>query len=141
MKKMVSILLAGTLVLGLIITGALAAGPWKQGGGLCLNSGVCAQDSDGDGVCDNRGANCSYVDADGDGVCDNRGANCSYVDADGDGVCDNHGANCAHQDANGDGVCDLCGQNCGGLGCGNSQGLGNGQGHHGSGHHGGGHCN
>ena len=123
MKKMVSILLAGTLALGLIITGALAAGPWNQGGGLCRNSGVCAQDSDGDGVCDNQGANCSYVDADGDGVCDNRGANCT------------------HQDADGDGVCDLCGQNGGGLGCGNSQGLGNGQGHHGSGHHGGVHCN
>ena len=33
----------------------------------------------------------NYVDANGDGVCDNHGANCLYVDADGDGVCDNYG--------------------------------------------------
>ena len=54
-------------------------------------------DADGDGVCDNTGAEkCgqNYVDADGDGVCDNSGTNeeCgqNYVDADGDGVCDNY---------------------------------------------------
>ena len=110
MKKMLSILLVSALALGLLVTGTLAASHW--GGGSCRNNSLCYQDADGDGVCDNHGANCNYVDANGDGICDNHGANCNYVDANGDGVCDNQG------------------QGCG-------QGLGNGQGHHGGGHHGG----
>lgn len=128
MKKMLSILLVSALAMGLLVTGTLAVGHW--GGGSCRNNSLCYQDADGDGVCDNHGANCNYVDANGDGVCDNHGSNCNHVDANGDGICDNHGSNCNYVDANGDGVCDNQGQSCG-------QGLGNGQGHHGGGHHGG----
>ena len=146
MKKMISTLLAGALVLGLFVTGALAVGPWHQGGGRGCHGGLYYQDVNGDGVCDYHGTNCAYVDTDGngvcdyhgtgcahadtdgDGICDYHGAGCAYVDTNGNGVCDNWGAGCAHADADGDGLCDLCGRTCG---------LGNSQGHHGGGHHGG----
>ena len=71
MKKMLSILLVSALAMGLLVTGTLAAGHW--GGGSCRNNSLCYQDADGDGVCDNHGANCNYVDANGDGICDNQG--------------------------------------------------------------------
>ena len=61
MKKMRIVALSAAVVLTLGITTAFAAG------------GTYYVDADGDGVCDNRGANCLYVDADGDGVCDNYG--------------------------------------------------------------------
>lgn len=89
MKKMLSILLVSALALGLLVTGTLAAGHW--GGGSCRNNSLCYQDTNGDGICDNHGANCNHVDANGDGICDNHGTNCNYVDANGDGVCDNQG--------------------------------------------------
>ena len=76
MKKMITILLASALVLGLLITGTLAAGHFGHGTGICQNSGACYQDADGDEICDYHGSNCAYVDTDGDGVCDNLGQNC-----------------------------------------------------------------
>lgn len=76
MKKMVTILLASALVLGLLVTGTLAAGHFGHGTGICQNSGACYQDADGDGICDYHGSNCAYGDTDGNGVCDNLGQNC-----------------------------------------------------------------
>ena len=90
MKKMLSILLVSALALGLLVTGTLAAGHW--GGGSCRNNSLCYQDTNGDGICDNHGANCSYVDTNGDGICD-----------------DCKGELCAEcKDVNLDGVCDIC---------------------------------
>ena len=76
MKKMITILLASALVLGLLVTGTLAAGHFGHGTGICQNSVACYQDADGDGICDYHGSNCAYGDTDGDGVCDNLGQNC-----------------------------------------------------------------
>lgn len=69
-------------------------------------------DTNGDGICDNHGTNCSigFVDDNGDGICDHRiSQKCSnFVDNNGDGICDNHGINCGigFVDENGDGICD-----------------------------------
>lgn len=60
MKKMITILLASALALGLLVTGTLAAGHFGHG----------------TGICDYHGSNCAYGDTDGDGVCDNLGQNC-----------------------------------------------------------------
>lgn len=47
MKKMITILLASALVLGLLVTGTLAAGHFGHGTGICQNSVACYQDADG----------------------------------------------------------------------------------------------
>ena len=49
MKKMITILLASALVLGLLVTGTLAAGHFGHGTGICQNSETCYQDADGAG--------------------------------------------------------------------------------------------
>ncbi len=41
MKKMITILLVSALVLGLLVTGTLAAGHFGHGTGICQNSGAC----------------------------------------------------------------------------------------------------
>lgn len=46
MKKMLSILLASALVLGLLVTGTLAAGHFGHGTGICQNSEACYPDAD-----------------------------------------------------------------------------------------------
>lgn len=93
--------LAATAAVIALALGAAPAFAWGGHGTATggaqhrLRSGTAAQyvDTDGDGVCDNRGVN--FVDADGDGVCDNRGTGAGFVDTDGDGVCDKYGT-CGH---------------------------------------------
>ena len=104
MKKLWISLAAVALVLALGVTGALAAGHRGQGLRYTAGSGVnCASftDTDGDGICDNRGTGCGgyCMDADGDGVCDNRGTGCGvcYTDAAGDGICDHYGTGLGSQ--------------------------------------------
>ncbi len=73
MKKLLSMVLALTLVASLGVVSASAA--------------------DGNGCGKGNGA---FVDANGDGLCDNVGSGCGngyyFVDADGDGICDNYGS-------------------------------------------------
>ena len=124
MKKVLIGTLAVVLVLTAMTAGALAAG---------------------------RGHASRFVDADGDGICDNYGADCKsvgcglgFVDTDNDGVCDNCGSDCQGSgcglgfvDADNDGICDNCGSDCRGSGCGS--GWGRGSCHGGGRHHGGRH--
>ena len=76
MKKLIAILLA----VFVLSTAALAAGSGRGGHGIraCDGTGICANDTDRDGVCDYYGT----------GTC---GMGRAYVDADGDSVCDHYG--------------------------------------------------
>ena len=112
MKKLLSGIVTGVMVLSLGTVSVFAAGPGcksnftdTDGNGICdYADGVCAYaDTDGDGICDSCGTghgNCltghglAFADADEDGICDNCGTyhwcGRNYVDADGDGNCDNY---------------------------------------------------
>ena len=80
MKKVLIGTLAVVLVLTAMTAGALAAG---------------------------RGHASRFVDADGDGICDNYGADCKSF-----------GCGLGFVDTDNDGVCDNCGSDCRGTGCG-----------------------
>ena len=92
MKKIVTGIIITSLIVAFAAMGTFAYGYNRSGN---------YTDSNGDGICDNRGANgcgrgVNFDDEDGDGLCDNRGANgCgrgrNFADANGDGVCDNYG--------------------------------------------------
>ncbi len=117
MKKIVTGLLAGILLLS-IATTALAAGRGQSQGDNYV-------DRNGDGICDYACGTCNYVDEDKDGVCDYRNTtpvigNCGqgFVDENEDGVCDNYESPAPQRN-----------------GCGRGQGKGRGQG--GRGCHGG----
>lgn len=99
---------------------------FKKGGfsGSCRVNAVKSSTDPGDDDSDSRSDDASngrgwngrgnYVDADGDGICDNYGANgCgrNYVDADGDGVCDNYATRGGHG-------CSSGGHGCRGTGWG-----------------------
>lgn len=131
MKRALIGTLAGILLLTAGTVGAFAVGP-RSGQTLGNRDGVCDHPS-----------NCSFTDTDGDGICDYDGTNCStgtncfFVDADGDGICDHagtncpNGANCSFVDADGDGICDTMGT-AGSNGyrhCGSNSGTGAGWGH------------
>ncbi len=87
MKKIRTGILAAALLLSIGVTGAFAASPgWGRHANRndsCPASGAsCRYDADGDGICDNCGANAGdctagcgryYADADNDGVCDHWG--------------------------------------------------------------------
>ena len=66
MKKLITVLLSILLIIAVCIT-AVAAGRRNF------------VDTDNNGICDNRNANCNsnFVDTDNNGVCDNRNANCN----------------------------------------------------------------
>ena len=76
MKKIFASIFISSLLLCLLATSAFACGHRRQTAGctVCPHSCTGYVDVDGDGVCDNCGANsrcAGYFDADGDGVCDN----------------------------------------------------------------------
>ena len=96
MKKLIPTLLCGVMALSVCTAGMFAIGAGR---------GANFTDADGDGICDNIGANCRFTDADGDGVCDVCGQNTAagswcggrgqnFVDADQDGVCDHRETGC-----------------------------------------------
>lgn len=96
-------------------------------------------------VSDNTGSVCQHIDADNDGICDNCGRDCRYVDVNGSVNYDSTGNYCHHADADNDGICDNCGTGCAGgyhggyaddsgntvYGHHNGHGAGHESGHHG----------
>lgn len=121
MKRKVSIALALMLVLCMICSLFAFVG--------CDDECTRHVDADGDGKCDNCGADmpkepCTeHVDANNDGKCDVCGADMStdpeptpdpdeheHVDTNDDGKCDVCGLCLNHRDTNGDGKCDNCDQ-------------------------------
>lgn len=121
MKRKVSIALALMLVLCMICSLFAFVG--------CDDECTQHVDADGDGLCDNCGAEmpkepCTeHVDANNDGKCDVCGADMpkdpeptpdpdehEHVDANDDGKCDVCGLCLNHRDTNGDGKCDNCDQ-------------------------------
>lgn len=71
MKKVLSGILSIAIALSMLTATAFAAGP---------SGGRYFADLNNDGICDNAGSRCAYVDADGDGVCDTCGSGqgCGY---------------------------------------------------------------
>lgn len=57
----------------------------------------------GTGICQNVSSEqkVNYTDTDGDGVCDNKGTGTNYTDTDNDGVCDNYSERIRPQDGTG----------------------------------------
>lgn len=129
MKKAFLGVLSAAIVFSIYVTTAFAAGP---GGGRYF------VDADRDGICDNAGSRCAYVDEDGlCNVCGTEHKICltrdgaAFADADGDGICDNcgtyHWCGGNFVDEDDDGVCDNytaghgqgwgCGKRRGGQGC------------------------
>ena len=121
MKRKVSIALALMLVLCMICSLFAFVG--------CDDECTQHVDADGDGLCDNCGAEmpkepCTeHVDANNDGKCDVCGADMpkdpeptpdpdehEHVDTNDDGKCDVCGLCLNHRDTNGDGKCDNCDQ-------------------------------
>ena len=121
MKRKVSIALALMLVLCMICSLFAFVG--------CDDECTRHVDADGDGKCDNCGADmpkepCTeHVDVNNDGKCDVCGADMStdpeptpdpdeheHVDTNDDGKCDVCGLCLNHRDTNGDGKCDNCDQ-------------------------------
>ena len=121
MKRKVSIALALMLVLCMICSLFAFVG--------CDDECTQHVDADGDGLCDNCGAEmpkepcAEHVDANNDGKCDVCGADMpkdpeptpdpdehEHVDANDDGKCDVCDLCLNHRDTNGDGKCDNCDQ-------------------------------
>lgn len=86
MRKWMAFIPAAVLAVG-VWTGTASAQTAGRPGAPAENAGCRFVDSNGDGICDNRGSEQCLHNGTGNGHCDGNGR---FIDADNDGVCDNY---------------------------------------------------